>query len=87
MIAELKKALQKARSNPRYLWYFFQNVNIARDHFPNLYRRYMLRKSLDMGSPTDLCKTHVILWKTGFVTILNVSRLQEDFGTMFDARR
>ena len=49
MIAELKKALQKARHNPRHLWYFFQNVNIGRDHFPNLYRRYKLRKRLDVG--------------------------------------
>ena len=32
MISQLKKALTKARRNPRYLWYFWQNVDIMRDH-------------------------------------------------------
>lgn len=80
MILELKKALQMARHNPRYLWYFFQNVNIARDHIPNIYRRYMLQKCLDIGSPTDLRKMHVILRTTDFVMNLNASRHLEDAG-------
>lgn len=80
MISQLINALTKARQNPRHLWYFFQNVNIARDHFPNLYRRYILRKSLDIGSPTDLRKMHVILRTTDVVMNLNASRQLEDAG-------
>lgn len=80
MIAELKKALQKTRHNPRYLWYFFQNVNIGRDHFPSLYRRYKLRKRLDVGAAADLRKLHVILRTTDFVMNINASRQLEDIG-------
>ena len=80
MIHELKKVLQRARSNPRYLWYFFQNVNIVRDHFPSLYRRYKLRKRLDVGAAADLRKLHVILRTTDFVMNINASRQLEDLG-------
>ena len=80
MIQQVKEALQKARGNPRYLWYFFQNVNIWRDHFPNLYWRYKLRNRLDIGVPTDLRKLHVVLRTTDFVMNINATRHLEDIG-------
>ena len=79
-VREVMKVVKKARLNPRYLWYFFQNVNIVRDHFPNLYRWCMARKSLDVGASANLRKLHVVLRTTDFVMNLNASRQLEDIG-------
>lgn len=80
MIAQLKKLAMKAWRNPRCLWYFFQNVNIARDHFPSLYRKMQDRKALKLGGRSELTQLHVILRTTDFVMNLNSSRQLEDVG-------
>ena len=81
MFSQLKKAICKARRNPRYLWYFFLNVNVVRDHFPSLYREMQRRKALDLGGPSELSRVHVILRRTtDFVMNLNASRHLEDVG-------
>lgn len=80
MIAQLKNAIWKARKNPRYLWYFCQNINIVRDHFPALYCKLQSRKSLKLGGSAELSRIHVILRTTDFVMNLNASRQLEDVG-------
>lgn len=80
MIAQLKNVFKNAWSNPRYLWYFLQNVNILRDHFPSLYRRLQGRKALQLGESSDMSRLHVVLRTTDFVMNLNASRQLEDVG-------
>ena len=80
MIAQLHDALRKAWRNPRYLWYFFLNVNIVRDHFPSLYRKKQGRKALKLGGQSKLSQLHVILRTTDFVMNVNASRQLEDVG-------
>ena len=80
MIAQLKNAIKKARRNPRYLWYFLQNVNVVRDHFPAVYKKLQSNRSLDLGGPAELSSLHVILRTTDFVMNLNASRQLEDVG-------
>ena len=80
MIAQIKNALKKGWRNPQYLWYFFQNVNVVRDHFPSLYRKMQDRKALKLGEPSELSRIHVILRTTDFVMNLNASRQLEDVG-------
>ena len=80
MFSQLKRAICKALRNPRYLWYFFQNVNVVRDHFPSLYRKMQGRKALALGGPSELSRIHVILRTTDFVMNLNASRQLEDVG-------
>ncbi len=80
MIVQLKNALSKARRNPRYLWYFWQNINVVRDHFPRLYQFLQTDKSLDLGGETCLSKLHVILRTTDFVMNINSSRQLEEVG-------
>lgn len=80
MIAKLKKALERLRQNPWYLWYFLKNVNVIRDHFPRLYRRIQSRKALGIGGPCGLSKLHVILRTTDLVMNINASRQLEKIG-------
>ncbi len=80
MIAQLKNAFRKAWRNPRYLRYFFQNVNVIRDHFPSVYRKMQDKKALDIGDQRELSSLHVILRTTDFVMNLNASRQLEDVG-------
>lgn len=80
MISELKNAMMRGWKNPRYLWYFFQNVNVLRDHFPVLYRKMQSRKGLKLGGPSGLSQLHVVLRTTDFVMNLNASRQLEDVG-------
>lgn len=80
MISQLKDAMLKARSNPRHLWYFFQNINVVRDHFPVFYRRFKTRKCLNLGGGSDLNSLHVVLRTTDFVMNLNATRDLEDAG-------
>ena len=80
MIAQLKNAMKKGWKNPRYLWYFFQNVNVLRDHFPAFYRKMQSRKAFKLGGPSGLSQIHVILRTTDFVMNLNASRQLEDVG-------
>ena len=80
MISQLKNAMKKGWKNPRYLWYFFQNVNVLRDHFPALYHKMQSRKALKLGGPSGLSRIHVILRTTDFVMNLNASRQLEDVG-------
>ena len=80
MITQLKNALSKARRNPRYLWYFWQNINVIRDHFPRLYRFLLTHKSLDLGGGICLSKFHVILRTKDFVMNINSSRQLEEVG-------
>lgn len=80
MIAQLKNVMEKGWRNPRYLWYFFRNVNVLRDHFPELYRKMQSRRSLVLGNPSGLSRIHVILRTTDFVMNLNASRRLEDIG-------
>ena len=84
MIAQLKNAMLKARHNPCYLWYLWQNIDIVRDHFPRLYhalqRSRQKRISLDLGGKAALTKLHVILRTTDFVMNLSSSRQLECVG-------
>ena len=80
MIAQLKNTMKKGWKNPRYIWYFFQNVNVLRDHFPALYHKMQSRKALKLGGPSGLSRIHVILRTTDFVMNLNASRQLEDVG-------
>ena len=80
MISQLKDAMLKARSNPRHLWYFFQNINVVRDHFPVFYRRFKRRKCLNLGGSSDLTRLHIVLRTTDFVMNLNATRDLEDVG-------
>lgn len=80
MIPQLKEAIRKARKNPRHLWYFLQNVNILRDHFPQTWRRLRERHRLDLGGPRNLSSLHVILRTTDSVENVNTSRQLEDIG-------
>ena len=80
MFMQIRNVLRKALHNPRYLWYFLRNVNVFRDHFPSLYWRFKLRKSLNLGSAADMRRLHVILRTTDFVMNINASRQLEDFG-------
>ena len=80
MIDQLRNALRKARHNPRYLWYFWQNVNVLRDHFPSVYQRFKLRKCLNLGVATGLQRLHVVLRTTDFVMNLNATRQLEEVG-------
>lgn len=80
MISQLKHALRKARRNPRHLWYFLQNVDILRDHFPQTWRRLRERRRLDLGGPRNLSRLHVILRTTDSVESVNRSRDLEDIG-------
>lgn len=80
MIQQLKDALAKSRKNPAYLWYFWQNLNILRDHFPRLWRFLVERRPLAIGGPSGLSRLHVILRTTDFVANVNSSRHLEDAG-------
>ena len=80
MIPQLKRALCKARNNPRHLWYFLQNVDILRDHFPQAWRRLRERHRLNLGSPRDISRLHVILRTTDSVESVNSSRNLADIG-------
>ena len=80
MISQLRKIFTRSMHNPRYAWYFFQNVNVLRDHFPALYRKMQSRKTLKLGGPSGLSRIHVILRTTDFVMNLNASRQLEDIG-------
>ena len=79
MFSQLKKAICKARRNPRYLWYFFLNVNVVRDHFPSLYREMQRRKALDLGGQSELSWVHVIQGAVDLVINLNTPRRLVDF--------
>ena len=80
MISQVKDAMLKARSNPRHLWYFFQNINVVRDRFPVFYRRFKMRKCLNLGGISSLARLHVVLRTTDFVMNLNATRNLEDAG-------
>lgn len=80
MISQLKNALLKSRHNPRYLWYFFQSVNVVRDHFPKLYRYLQKGKSLELGGRSGLAHLHVILRTTDYVMSVSASRNLEGIG-------
>ena len=80
MIAQLRNAFRKVWRNPRYLWYFFLNVNIIRDHFPSVYRKMQGWKTLKLGGQSELSRLHVVLRTTDFVMNLNASRQLEDVG-------
>ena len=80
MISQLKKIFARSMHNPRYAWYFWQNVNLLRDHFPSLYRKIQDRKALELGGPTELSRIHVVLRTTDFVMNLNASRQLEEVG-------
>lgn len=80
MIAQLKDAFRKARENPRHLWYFLQNVNILRDHFPQTWRKLCERRSLNLGGPREISSLHVILRTTDSVESVNSSRQLESTG-------
>ena len=80
MIVQLKNAIKKTLRNPRYAWYFAQNVHPIRDHWPELYRRTHREKCLKLGSTTNLTRLHVILRTTDAVMNINASRQLEDVG-------
>ena len=80
MISQLKNALTKARRNPRYLWYFWQNIDIMRDHFPRLHRCLQRDRSLDLGGEAGLSRLHVILRTTDSVMNINATRQLEEIG-------
>ena len=80
MIAQLRKIFARSMHNPMYAWYFMQNVDLLRDHFPSLYRKIQERKALDIGGATKFSQLHVVLRTTDFVMNLNASRQLEDIG-------
>lgn len=84
MIAQLKNALARAVHDPLYIWYLWQNIDIIRDHFPELYHAMQKsrrkRRSLDLGEKSGLSRLHVILRTTDFVMNLNSSRQLENIG-------
>ena len=79
-VGPLRKALSKSRHTPRYLWYFWRNVNLIRDHFPRIWLWRQRRLALDIGGPCMLRRLHVILRTTDFVMNINASRQLEDVG-------
>ena len=84
MVVKLIDALWKARRNPRYLWYLWQNVDIVRDHFPALNRmRQRFRNrftALGLGGSSGLSRLHVILRTTDAVMNLSGARNLEAIG-------
>ena len=67
MIAQLKNALSKARHNSRYLWYIWQNVDVIRDHFPNLHnvrQRFLQKLPLWMYDGFETGSVNVA-WRKG----------------------
>jgi len=79
-LEKLKKVFAKARHNPRYLWYFLQNLHLIRHHLPALNRWLRRRKALDLGPAADLNRLHVILRTTDTVMNINASRKLEEAG-------
>ncbi len=80
MIAQLIDAISKSFRNPRYFWYFAQNVNIVRDHFPSVHRAHIAKKALRLGGPRGISKLHVVLRTNDHVMNVNASRQLEDVG-------
>ena len=80
MIAQLTDVMKKTWRNPRYLWYFIQNVNVLRDHFPTFYQRLLNRRLLNLGGQSDLLRLHIIVRTTDFVMNINSNRQLEDVG-------
>lgn len=80
MIGKMIDVLKRSFRNPRYLWYFMQNVHIIRDRFPSLHQIFLRRKKLNLGNLYDLTNLHVILRTTDYVMNLNASRHLESVG-------
>lgn len=80
MIAQLTDVMKKTWRNPRYLWYFIQNVNVLRDHFPTFYQRLLNRRLLNLGGQSDLLRLHIIVRTTDFVMNINSNRQLEEIG-------
>lgn len=80
MIRQLADAFRKSCRDPRYLWYFVQNLHPIHERFPTLYNSLIKRKALRLGGNTALSKLHVILRTTDHVMNLNASRNLENEG-------
>lgn len=81
MIAQAVEAVRRSARDPGYLLYFLRNVDILRDHFPQVYRWWrMERKALRLGGPRMFSQLHVILRTTDRVLNVNGSRRLETLG-------
>lgn len=83
MIEKLKHVLNKSRHNPRYIWYYWQNLHYCRNHFPAIYsifNSFKRSKEIDLGERSGIEKLHVILRTTDCVMNMNASRQLEDIG-------
>lgn len=73
-IEKLKYLLARARTNPRYLLYYWQNAYFLRSHFPFIYdffHSFKRPKTLYLGARNELHKLHVILRTTDCVMSIN----------------